>query len=81
MTDLRLNQQVTLTSDVKRESRDVDGALVTDLTNHAVDQDVRASPTHTSAETRQDKNGMRCNLTQCMGVGGEGELWFNNTWG
>ena len=56
-TDLSLNQQVTLASDVQCKARDVDGALVGNLADHAVDQDVRASPTHTSTGAARKRRG------------------------
>ena len=55
--DLSLNQQVTLTSDVKRKARDVDSAPVGNLTNHAVNQNVCARPTHTSTESTRKESG------------------------
>ena len=43
-------------SDVFEEPQDVDCALVLDLLEHAVDDDVRASPPDTGAGTNRTQN-------------------------
>ena len=49
-TNLSLNQQVALASNVQSESWDVDSSPVSYLTNHAVDQDVCSCPTNPSTK-------------------------------
>ena len=55
---------------MQRKARDVDGALVGNLADHAVDQDVCASPTHASAgAARKGRGEMRPGAVQANSFG------------